>query len=61
MKCWKIFEIKVEMSGEKIAAPEGTWVLVGGIEMPTTVYVYGARIHKLRGRKVIKNADAAQG
>ena len=37
MKCWKIFEIKVEMSGEKIAAPEGTWVLVGGIEMPATI------------------------
>ena len=37
MKCWKIFEIKVEMSGEKIAAPEGTWVLVGGMEMPATI------------------------
>ena len=61
MKCCKVLEIKVEISGEKRAAPEGTWVLGDGIEIPATFYVYGARIHKLRVRKVIKNSDADQG
>ena len=40
---------------EKRAAPEGTWVLGGSMEIPATFYVYGARI-----KKVIKNADAEQ-
>ena len=30
MKCWKIWESNVEISGEKRAAPEGAWVLGGG-------------------------------
>ena len=38
------------MSGVIRAAPEGTWVLGGGIEIPATFYVHV--------RKVIKNADA---
>ena len=61
MKCWKILEIKIEISGKKKTAPEGIWVLEGGIEIPATFYVYGARIHKPHVRKVIKNADAEQG
>ena len=35
-------------------------MLGGGIEIPAIFYVYGARIHKLHIRKVIKNADAEQ-
>ena len=50
MKCWEVLEIKIEMSGVIRAAPEGTWVLGGGI---VTFYVHV--------RKVIKNADAEQG
>ena len=60
MKCWKISEIIVEMSGEKRVAPEGTWVLWGGIEIPAKFYVYGAKTHKFHVRKVIKNKDAEQ-
>ena len=60
MKCCKMLEIKVEKRGKR-AAFEGTWVLGGSIEIPDTFYVYGARIHKLHIRKVIKNADAEQG
>ena len=60
MKCWKLLEIKVELSGEKRAAPECTWVLESTIEIPTKIYVFGARIHKLHVTKVIKNADAEQ-
>ena len=61
MKCQKILEIKVGISGEKRAAPKGTWILGGGIEILTKFYVYGARIHNLHVRKVIKNADAEKG
>ena len=46
---------------EKRAAPEGACVLGCGIEIPATFYVYGARIHKLHIRKVIKNVDSEQG
>ena len=61
MKCCKKLKIKVEISGEKRAAPERNWVLGGGIEIPATFYVYEGRIHKLHVRKVILNADAEQG
>ena len=60
MKCWKILEIKVEISGETCAATEDTWLLGSAIEIPTIFYVYEARIHKLHVRKAIKNADAEQ-
>ena len=60
MKCWIILKIKVEISGEKRAAPEGPWVLGGGSEMPPPFYAYAGRIHKLHVRKVIKNTDAEQ-
>ena len=60
MKCWKILEIKVEISGEKRAAPEDTQLLGSAIEMPTIFYVYEARIHKLHVREAIKKADAEQ-
>ena len=43
MKCCKILEIKVEISGEKRG---------GGIEIPAIFYVYGAIIHKLQVKKV---------
>ena len=57
----EILEIKVEISGEKSAAPVDTCVLGGGIEISAIFYAYGARIDKLHVRKVIKNADAEQG
>ena len=60
-KCWKILEIKVEISGEKRSSPEGAWVLGDSVEIPATFYIYGARIHKLHVRKVIKNVHAGQG
>ena len=50
--CWNVRRKRV--------APEGTWVLWGGIEIPAKFYVYGAKIHKFHVRKVIKNKDAEQ-
>ena len=53
-----MLEIKVEILAEKRAAPEGTWVLGGVIQIPAIFHVYGARTNKLYVRKTIKNADA---
>ena len=58
MKCWKILEIKIEISGEKTAAPVGTWMLGGGGEIPAALYVCETRVRKLHFKNVIKNADA---
>ena len=60
LKSWKILEIKAKVSGEKRAAPEGTWVLGGGIEIPAVFYVYGAKCHKRLARKALQEADAKQ-
>ena len=51
MKQWKIYEIKDIITGEKRRAPEGTWVLGGGIELPCKYYLYGPKVHKCIVRK----------
>ena len=51
MKQWKIYEIKAIITGEKRRAPEGTWVLGGGIELPCTYYLYGPKVHECTVRK----------
>ena len=35
-----------EITGEKRRAPEGTWVLGGGIELPCVYFLHGPMIHK---------------
>ena len=40
MKEWRILSMEVIITGEKWCAPEGTWVLEGGIELPCTKYIY---------------------
>ena len=40
--------------GEKIRAPEGTWVLGEGIELPCTYYSYGPQIHKCNVKNSLK-------
>ena len=59
---WQDLEYaSVLQAREKRDTPTGTWALGSDLEIPATFYVYGARIHKLHVRKVIKNADAKQG
>ena len=36
-KAWKVYEIQAKITGESRRAPEGTWVLGGGIEMPVSI------------------------
>ena len=54
MKRWKLYQIKVTITGEKRRAPEGTWVLGRGIELPCTYYLYGPKIHKCIVRNSLK-------
>ena len=47
-----------EITGEAIKAPEGTWVLGGGIEL-SCVYLLGNKKHKAQVRKQIHEAQSA--
>ena len=59
---WKIYEVSATVSGEKRKAPEETWVIGAGTEIPCKYFLYGPVIHKtfirneLR-RKRLKNND----
>ena len=46
MQEWKTYKVSATISGEKRKAPEGTWVLGGGIEIPCKYFLYGTVIHK---------------
>ena len=47
-------DIKAKITGEKRRAPEGTWVLGGGIGLPCVYFLYGPKIHKGLVRKELK-------
>ena len=51
---WKVLNIATKITGKHRRAPEGTCVPGGGIEIPCTYFLYGAKIHKKYVRKVIK-------
>ena len=46
MQEWKIYKVSATISGEKRKAPDGDWVLGGGIEIPCIYFLYGPVIHK---------------
>ena len=54
MKEWKLYKVTATITGEKRRAPEETWVLGGGIELPCTYYLYGPKIHKCNVRHSLK-------
>ena len=49
-----ILSLKAEVTGSPRDAPEGKWVLGGGIEIPCTYKVYGRIDQKTYLRKNIK-------
>ena len=51
MQEWKIYKVSLTISNVKRKAPEGTWVLGGGIEIPCKYFLYGPVIHKKIVRK----------
>ena len=55
MKSWKVYEITCTITGQSRKAPEGTWVLGGGIELPCRYFLYGPKIRKREVRKCIKD------
>ena len=57
VKQWKIYEINVEITGKSRRAPEGTWVLGGGIELPCKYTILGPKIHRKYTREKMKNAQ----
>ena len=46
MKDWRILWMKAVIDGVHRRAPEDTWIPGGGIELPCTYFLYGAKIHK---------------
>ena len=57
MKDWRILWMKAVIDGVHRRAPEGTWIPGGGIELPCTHFLYGAKIHKRCIRKLIKETE----
>ena len=55
MKSWKVYEITCTITGQSKKAPEGTWVLGGGIKLPCRYFLYGSKIRKREVRKCIKD------
>ena len=43
-KAWKVYEIQVTITGKSRHAPEGAWILGGGIEIPCQHTIFGSKI-----------------
>ena len=56
-KAWKVYEIQAKITGKSRRAPEGTWVLGGGIEIPCQYTIIGPKIHKKNCRKELRKAQ----
>lgn len=55
IKTWKIWKVTVVITGQHRKAPEGTWVLGGGIELPCTYFLYGPKLHIRFVRDMLKH------
>ena len=55
MKSWKVYEITCIITGQSKKAPEGTWVLGGGIELPCRYFLYGPKISQKVYKRQIRN------
>ena len=57
MTTWKIISVTATVEGNHRAAPEGMWVPGGGIEIPCTYKLYGAKLHKKNVRNIIRKTQ----
>ena len=57
LKAWKVYEIQAKITGKSWRAPEGTWVLGGGIELPCQYTIIGPKIHKKNCRKELRKTQ----
>ena len=46
MKEGKVYRVNATIPDEKRKAPEGTWVLSGGIEIPFKYFLHGLAVHE---------------
>ena len=58
MATWKILSVIAIVESNHRAAPEGVWVPGGGIEIPCSYKLYGAKMHKKNVRDIIKKAES---
>ena len=49
-----MLSVTATVESNQRAAPEGIWVPDGGIEMPCTYKLYGAKMHKKDVRDIIR-------
>ena len=56
-KAWKVYEIQAKITGKSRRAPEGTWVLGGGMEIPCQYTIIEPKIHKKNCRKELRKAQ----
>ena len=56
-KAWKVYKIQAKVTGKSRRAPEGIWVLGGGIEIPCQYNIIGPKIHKKYYRKEPRKAQ----
>ena len=55
MKAGKVTQVTTVITGNQRKAPEGTWVLGGGRELPCTYFLYGPKICKRIVRDALKH------
>ena len=53
----EIISVTATVEGSHRAAAEGMWVPGGGIEIPCTYKLYGAKLHKKNVRNIIRKAQ----
>ena len=56
-KAWKVYKIQAKITGKSRHAPEGTWVLGGGIKIPCQYTIIGPNIDKKNCRKDLRKAQ----
>ena len=52
-----MYEVQAKVTGKSRSAPEGTWVLGGGIETPYQYTIIGPKIYKKNCRKELRKAQ----
>ena len=51
-KAWKVYEIQAKITGKSRRAPEGAWILGGGIKFPCQYTIIGPKIIKRTVEKI---------
>ena len=57
IKRWELYRVTAKVIGGKRKAPEGTWVLGGGIELPCVYLLNGPKLHKRFVREALKDCS----